>query len=123
MTLDTTLDTEGPIDLEELRAFCAQQLGIGPDMEWITECVLPLLDKMLTTPVERSTGGAHLAINYIPTSDDPTMVRYVEVTWITGWGSVSPAGEKPVPFHSRLAAELGTWLIERGLMVEVCWHS
>lgn len=122
MTLDTTLVTEGPIDLEELRVFCAQQLGIGPDMEWITECVLPLLDKMLTTPVERSTGGAHLAINYIPTCSQ-NMARYVEVTWITGWGSVSPAGEKPIDFHLRLAGELTKWLHERGLWVKVSWQT
>lgn len=122
MTLDTTLVTEGPIDLEELRVFCAQQLGIGPDMDWITECVLPLLDKMLTTPVERSTGGAHLAISYIPTCSQ-NMARYVQVTWITDWGSVSPVGEKPIDFHLRLAGELAKWLHERGLWVKVSWQT
>jgi hypothetical protein len=121
VTLDTTLVIKGPVNLEALRAFCAQQLGVPAGVPWYEQPSDVLDGYVLLTPVERDFGGAHLSILYRPGEDRTG--REVEVTWITGWGSMSPAGEKPVPFHSRLAAELGTWLIERGLMVEVRWHS
>lgn len=121
MTLDTTLVTGGPINLEALRAFCAQQLGVPTDASWYEQPSDVLDGYVLLTPEERGFGGAHLSILYRPGEDRTG--HDVQVTWITGWGSMSPAGEKSVPFHSRLAAELGKWLIKRGLMVEVHWHS
>jgi hypothetical protein len=116
MTLDTTVRTPGPVNLDELRAFCATQLNATG--LWIHEPSDAVPDHILLTPVERCcVGGAHLSILYIPI--EGASVRSVQVGWITGWGSISPAGERPVALHDRLIRELSAWLLERGLTAEV----
>jgi hypothetical protein len=110
MTLDTAIHIAGPVDIEDLRAFCGWQIG-GVE-SWICELSDVQVGYTLLTPGERVTGGAHLSILYVPDEENG---RDVEVCWTTGWGSRSPMGESPVTFHRRLADELGAWLSNRGL--------